>query len=537
MSISNPFHRAQAGASLLRACAALARVVSPRGQHIARATRPRLSSALAAAALVLGACAEAPTAPAVAPPPSGPSRLLVTTPGATLTYAQVSPGFTHTCAVSTAGALTCWGEDRSGQVTVPDSAKSGVAQVSAGVFHTCAVSTAGALACWGDDTYGQSTVPSGARSGMKQVTAGNGRTCALSTAGAVTCWGDAGSAQANVPDAAKSNVAQVTTGYEQTCAVSTAGALTCWGGTAAPSGVQSGVRQVSAKAYHTCAVSTAGAVTCWGRTPDGPLVAVPSTAGSGIAQVGAAMYGACALSTAGGVTCWGSDYRLLNVPDAAKSDVAQLSTGLYHACALSTAGALTCWGSNNWGQSTAPAAPNTTTRVLPTATFTAPATVVVGQPVALALMNAQVPGYPEATAFTYAFDCGSGVYGAASASNTASCPATAAGTLTVRGRVTDQSDDVAVYAATVTVLSAAQATTALRTAVAGATLAPDIRPALTSKLDDALKALAAGKTKAACSALADFTSQVQAQRRKAIPVATADAWLAQVAAIRSAAGC
>jgi hypothetical protein len=109
--------------------------------------------------------------------------------------------------------------------------------------------------------------------------------------------------------------------------------------------------------------------------------------------------------------------------------------------------------------------------------------------------------------------------------------------LTVRGEVIDQDGDASTYSASVIVLSAAQLTTALRALVVAATLTPDLRPGLTAKLDDALKALAAGKTKATCSALADFANQVRAQRDKAIPVATADLWLAQVAAIRSAAGC
>ena len=89
----------------------------------------------------------------------------------------------------------------------------------------------------------------------------------------------------------------------------------------------------------------------------------------------------------------------------------------------------------------------------------------------------------------------------------------------------------------ITVLTAAQATSTLRSAVVASTLTPDLRRALTAKLDDALKALADGKTKAACSALADFASQVRAQRGKAIPQVTADAWLAQVAFIRTGAGC
>jgi hypothetical protein len=65
-----------------------------------------------------------------------------------------------------------------------------------------------------------------------------------------------------------------------------------------------------------------------------------------------------------------------------------------------------------------------------------------------------VPGHPQATAFTYAFDCGSGTYSAASSTATASCPTSTAGTLTVRGRVTDQDGDTASYGATVAVTPA-----------------------------------------------------------------------------------
>ncbi|HZF68895.1 MAG TPA: hypothetical protein VEZ47_12710, partial [Gemmatirosa sp.] len=95
----------------------------------------------------------------------------------------------------------------------------------------------------------------------------------------------------------------------------------------------------------------------------------------------------------------------------------------------------------------------------------------------------------------------------------------------------------ATYGATVTVLTPAAGVTALRAAVAGATLAIDLRRALLAKLDAAAAALAAGKPKAACGALGDFLAQVQGQRGKAIPAATADAWLAEAARIRAAVGC
>ena len=141
--------------------------------------------------------------------------------------------------------------------------------------------------------------------------------------------------------------------------------------------------------------------------------------------------------------------------------------------------------------------PPPTARLLPTATFGATRTVILGQPVAPSLTNAQVPGFSGTVTFSYAFDCGGGTYATASATASASCATTAVGARTVRGKVLDQESDFTAYTASVTVLSAAQATTSLRTLVLN----------------------------------------TQAQRGKAIPIATADAWIAQAIAIRTAAGC
>jgi hypothetical protein len=88
--------------------------------------------------------------------------------------------------------------------------------------------------------------------------------------------------------------------------------------------------------------------------------------------------------------------------------------------------------------------------VPPTATFVAPATVLAGDPIALALTGATDASSVDRGSLQFAFDCGSG-FGPFSSTATASCPTDSAGSRVVRGAVRDKDGGQTVYTATVQV--------------------------------------------------------------------------------------
>ena len=324
----------------------------------------------------------------------------------------------------------------------------------------------------------------------------------------------------------------VSAGGPRTCGLTTAGIIECIGGTPFTLTPSSGTFiKVMVGSVASCGIRTDGVVQCHGPVPSGFVFPDGTFIDYDVYYASPSVIGAytCGVRPDGTVACFGDNAqdRAPATRTAATGGFTRVALGQYHGCALRTDGHIECWGNPNAAA---------VAHVLPTATFTAPASVIVGQNIALALSGAQVPGYASVTSFTYAFDCGSG-FGSASTAATTNCSTSTAGSRIVKGRVIDPDLDGTTYSATVTIKSAAQGTTDLTAAISTAGLAPDIRNALQAKLNAALKAIADGKTKSACSALNDFINQVTAQRGKAIPTATADAWIQTARQLQSALGC
>jgi hypothetical protein len=107
----------------------------------------------------------------------------------------------HTCALTTAGAVRCWGRNNLGQTTVlADLQGGGAAAIAAGNNHTCALTTAGAVRCWGYNDYGQAPAtafagqalaftPGTAAAGAPLRTLAVGQSAPLSTGTAGTIFG------------------------------------------------------------------------------------------------------------------------------------------------------------------------------------------------------------------------------------------------------------------------------------------------------------------------------------------------------------
>jgi alpha-tubulin suppressor-like RCC1 family protein len=350
-------------------------------------------------------------------------------------FAAVTGGSAHTCALTTKGAVKCWGINVFGEAGNGGQASSyrtpvdvvglsrGVKAISAAGAagdHTCALTGAGGVRCWGRNINDQLLVDAflkrtpvalrGMSSGIRGVAAGYEHTCVLTTKREVRCWGTNSSGQlgngrqtaaisppVSVVGLGSGVEAIAVGGYPNgsTCAVTAGGGAKCWGAdhhgqigngalkdwVASPAdvvGLGSGVSAISIGYLHACALTSVGGVKCWGSntvgqlgngpspTPNAPPSTTPvevSGLARGVRQIAAGGNFTCALLGSGGVKCWGSnDHGQLGTGSTARESrvpvdvvglrgkVKAIGVGLTHSCAVTTAGALQCWGWNELGQ-------------------------------------------------------------------------------------------------------------------------------------------------------------------------------------------
>jgi alpha-tubulin suppressor-like RCC1 family protein len=278
--------------------------------------------------------------------------------------------------------------------------------ITTGGSHSCLLTGAGAVKCWGDNTYGQlgdntttsSLIPVDVYglSDAAAISAGDVHTCALLSTGSVKCWGDMsgiswgmgdGGDTSLVPLAIQgiTNAIAISAGGDHTCALLTTGAVRCWGINSAgqlgdntttsrvgPSEVfqLTSAIAISVEGSSSCALLSTGAVKCWGSNGSGQLgdnsynrrlVPVDVFGLTNATAISGGPSHRCALLATGAVKCWGlnaigqlGDNTILNkrvpVDVFGLTNATAISAGDVHTCALLSTGSVKCWGDNSTGQ-------------------------------------------------------------------------------------------------------------------------------------------------------------------------------------------
>lgn len=230
----------------------------------------------------------------------------------------IGTGEQSSCALGISGRVSCWGANSADECGVGSGdpvirtpvevhgLPRDIVAIAVGGSHACALSSEGAVRCWGSNEFGQLGVPSRQAGGLREavdlpnivaITAGWNHSCALTAAGRVKCWGNNSFGQlgdrstrdsSNPVDVfAVDGVARLAAGpvSHMTCALNTTGNAKCWGfassdlvrgwsaedGPIAIPGLDFALESVAMGPRHACAVTRTGYLLCWGNNDDGQL--------------------------------------------------------------------------------------------------------------------------------------------------------------------------------------------------------------------------------------------------------------------------
>lgn len=319
---------------------------------------------------------------------------------------RFSTGGAHTCAIDYEGRVRCFGENGFGQlgyghtfnlgdVDTPVESDAFVdiggyaVSIESGEDHTCALTVAGEVYCWGRNDRGQlgygdeldvgddpgetpqTYGPVDVGATAVAIATGRAHTCALLADGDLRCWGEGNRGQLGLGGGFDGTVGQGKDPYRRPISTPPI----AWAD-------DQKTRDIFAAGDFSCVVSLVGDVHCWGGNDDGQL-GLSSTAEIGIeehpSKAGAALLDnpistvalghshACGISQSGTVRCWGgADYGQLGYgstetygDDEPPFDgivhmggitAISLSAGLEFSCALLFDGTVRCWGRSDEGQ-------------------------------------------------------------------------------------------------------------------------------------------------------------------------------------------
>jgi alpha-tubulin suppressor-like RCC1 family protein len=251
---------------------------------------------------------------------------------------EVSAGDGHTCALHRDGRVSCWGDNRAGQLgdgttvnrvvpTLVGGLTDAVA-VSAGAEHTCALRRDGSAVCWGRNDGGQ---------------LGDNTTVACSPSPG-PCPGHL----VPTPVVGLSNAVEIGAGSNHTCARRGDGRVACWGLNLAPGSLD-----------RPFPVGWVGDGTTENRAAPTAVIGITDAA-----QLEVSGSHSCVRRETGTLVCWGNNStgglgdntttnRLVPTPVydpfGALSDIAEIAVGQGFTCARRTDNRLFCWGRNDIG--------------------------------------------------------------------------------------------------------------------------------------------------------------------------------------------
>lgn len=269
----------------------------------------------------------------------------------------IAAGSAHICAVTSLGKVFCWGTNTSGALGVstsmyPSSAYpievtsiSGATSISAGDTHTCAITGAGEVQCWGilsTIVNGITPVSINGVTDAVSIASGSGFACAVLVDKSSKCWGANSLKQLGNGSTSASTSAVAVTGLAN-------------------------VKTLALGASHSCALLTDGTARCWGSNSLGQLGTYLTSTNSDLTNirlskyvdVAVGMYHTCALAEDSNVYCIGGSGKLGDGTDVASTDpvlvkgitgVSSIEAGPNHTCAVTRDGKIYCWGSNSFGQ-------------------------------------------------------------------------------------------------------------------------------------------------------------------------------------------
>lgn len=325
-------------------------------------------------------------------------------------FMAIAAADSHTCALTTAGGVMCWGDSGSGRLglgqptdlsTPPmpvPGLESGMAAIDTGSANSCALANDGRVKCWGANYSGSFGIGSDEKqyrpmalplpSSAMAVSTNSNTTCAVTKDGQLFCAGSHAGIRSDYIQKqfveVATDVSAISVGHQHKCLLKRDGHVQCWGsnsngqlgiggaidyydGRDTPNPVIGLAGEASAIAVgsdHSCAL-VRGGVQCWGRNDKGQLgnginndsalpVAVTGLKGE-VSVISAGGNITCAVLRNGKVACWGSngwgiDYGHTPVALPGIRGATAISVGMHHICAVMDKGRARCWGVNGMGQ-------------------------------------------------------------------------------------------------------------------------------------------------------------------------------------------